>query len=241
MREIIFDTETTGLRPEDGERVIEIGAVELIDRFPTGKTFHVYINPEGRAVHPEALRIHGITDEFLRDKPTFSVIVADFIEFVGDGMLVAHNAGFDMGFINAELARLGQSAIPPSRIIDTLMLARKRHPMGPNSLDALCQRYGINNSHRTYHGALLDSELLAEVYIELNGGRQATLVLDSEPEQSETIDELEPANYERKTRPRTLEPRLSQDDIARHQSMIGALGQDAIWLDWQKTSPDNSE
>jgi DNA polymerase III subunit epsilon len=176
MREIIFDTETTGL-DNKADRVIEIGGVELFNHFPTGRTFHVYINPGDRKVHPDALAIHGITDEFLKDKPGFSDIVGDLREFFDGAKWIAHNATFDMGFINAEFDRLGLPAVPSDMVIDTLALARRKHPMGPNSLDALCRRYGIDNSHRTKHGALLDSELLAEVYIEMLGGRQAALGL----------------------------------------------------------------
>ncbi len=173
MREIVFDTETTGLSPRDGDRIIEIGALELINHFPTGNTFHVFINPGDRKVDPGAFDVHGISNEFLQDKPFFEDIVADFLEFFGVGMLIAHNAGFDMGFVNTELKRLGRPAIINDRVIDSLQIARRKHPAGPNSLDALCSRYNIDNSHRTKHGALLDSELLAEVYLELIGGRQA--------------------------------------------------------------------
>ena len=165
MREIIFDTETTGLDNRE-DRVIEIGGVELENQFPTGRTLHIYINPGNRKVHPDALAIHGITDESLKDKPPFADVVDQILEFFGDARWVAHNATFDMGFINAEFARLGMPPIAIERVTDTLALARRKHPMGPNSLDALCRRYGIDNSHRAKHGALLDSELLAEVYIE---------------------------------------------------------------------------
>src|SRR5918995_4926172 len=178
MREIIFDTETTGLDARD-DRIIEIGGVELVNRFPTGRNFHVFINPQGRDVHPDAQAVHGIGNADLVDKPPFAEIAGQFLEFVDGAKLVAHNAGFDMGFINAELGRLGAPAIAPDRVVDTLALARRKHPMGPNSLDALCRRYGIDNSRRTKHGALLDSELLAEVYIELIGGKQAALILDA--------------------------------------------------------------
>ena len=159
MREIIFDTETTGLDSRN-DRIIEIGGVELLNQFPTGRTFHVYINPDGTKVHPDALAVHGITDEFLADKPKFAAIVEELLAFFEGARWIAHNASFDMGFINAELARLGHGAIPQDRVVDTLALARRKNPMGPNSLDALCRRYGIDNAHRTKHGALLDSELL---------------------------------------------------------------------------------
>jgi DNA polymerase III subunit epsilon len=165
MREIIFDTETTGLDSRE-DRVIEIGGVELENQFPTGRTIHLYINPGARKVHPDALAVHGITDDFLKDKPSFADVVEEIVDFFGDARWVAHNATFDIGFINAEFDRLGLSPIAIDRVTDTLSLARRKHPMGPNSLDALCRRYGVDNSHRAKHGALLDSELLAEVYIE---------------------------------------------------------------------------
>jgi len=228
MREIVFDTETTGLRPEDGERVIEIGAVELENMFPTGRSFHVYINPDGRVVHPDALRVHGITDTFLADKPVFAAILQDFLAFITDANLVAHNAAFDMGFINAELARLKTPPIGPERVVDTLQLARKRHPMGPNSLDALCSRYGIDNSHRTRHGALLDAELLAEVYIEMNGGRQAALVLDSHQARSRS-QASGPIVQQRRQRSQPLADRLDEETIRRHEAFVATLGESAIW------------
>ncbi len=177
MREIVFDTETTGLDSRL-DRVIEIGGIELDNRFPTGRTFHVYLNPQGRQIHPEAQAVHGITDADLAGKPVFAEIADEFVAFIDGAKLVAHNAGFDIAFINAEFARLGHAADRSDRVVDTLALARRKHPMGPNSLDALCRRYGIDNSRRTKHGALLDSELLAEVYIELIGGKQAALGLE---------------------------------------------------------------
>jgi len=233
MREIIFDTETTGLRAEGRDRIIEIGAVELENRFPTGRTFHVYINPEGREVDPEAYRVHGISNADLAGKPVFSQIAADFLAFVGDGLLVAHNAGFDMAFVNAELARIGQPAIAAERVIDTLMLARRRHPMGPNSLDALCQRYGIDNSHRTRHGALLDCELLAEVYIELNGGRQASLLLDAERRVSHGAVAAPETAVPRRQRPAPLPARLSPAELEAHAAFVATLGEKAIWLQYE--------
>jgi DNA polymerase III subunit epsilon len=229
MKEIIFDTETTGLRPEDGERVIEIGAVELENGFPTGRTFHVYINPDGRSVHPDALRVHGITDQFLADKPIFSKIAAGFLAFVENARLIAHNAAFDMGFINAELARLSLPAIASERVIDTLMLARRKHPMGPNSLDALCARYGIDNSHRTKHGALLDAELLAEVYIELNGGKQAALILDSDETAQDTSPDPDVPVSSRRQRPFELPPRIDAETLERHARFVESLGETALW------------
>ena len=239
-REIVFDTETTGLSPADGDRVIEIGAVELENGFPTGRSFHVYINADGRAVHPEALAIHGISDQFLADKPRFAEIAPAFLEFVSDANLVAHNANFDMGFINAELARLGIPAIEPARVTDTLQLARKRHPMGPNSLDALCSRYSVDNSHRTKHGALLDAELLAEVYIEMNGGRQAALVLDATVTVT-GVAVVETVQLEARKRPRPLPSRLSGEELARHAAFVETLGDKAIWKNYAGSKEGLSE
>src|SRR5215213_4339788 len=166
MREIVLDTETTGTDPAAGDRVIEIGCVELVNHVPSGRTYHVYVNPE-RPVSAGALAVHGLTNAFLADKPVFAAIADDLLAFVGDGRLVIHNAGFDVAFLNAEFARTGHPALPLEQVVDTLALARRKHPGASNSLDALCARYGIDNSRRTKHGALLDAEILAEVYIEL--------------------------------------------------------------------------
>ena len=172
-REIVLDTETTGLEPAEGHRIIEIGALEMINHIATGRTYHIHINPE-RAVE-DSVSVHGLTDEFLADKPVFADIVDEFLEFLGDARLVIHNAPFDMGFINAELARLGRDEIPMERAEDTLVMARTKFPGARASLDALCARFGIDNSHRKLHGAMVDTDLLAEVYIELLGGRQPGL------------------------------------------------------------------
>jgi DNA polymerase-3 subunit epsilon len=228
MREIIFDTETTGLDPRE-DRVIEIGGVELDNRFPTGRTFHVYINAQGRPVHPDALAVHGITDAQLADQPTFPQIAEKFLAFVDGADLVAHNAGFDIGFLNAELTRLGLPLLAAERVVDTLALARRKHPMGPNSLDALCRRYGIDNSRRTKHGALLDSELLAEVYIELVGGRQAALVLDAAVE-TVVVATAETAELASRQRPAPLPPRLTEAERDAHARLVASLGEKAIWL-----------
>lgn len=227
MREIIFDTETTGLENKV-DRVIEIGGIELLNHFPTGRTFHVYINPGDRKVHPDALAIHGITDEFLKDKPGFAEIVEELTAFFDGARWVAHNATFDMGFINAELARLDRAPVSPDLVIDTLSMARRKHPMGPNSLDALCRRYGIDNTHRTKHGALLDSELLAEVYIEMIGGRQAALGLTTQEarERSEEPDDLVVLP---RARPAPLRPRLAESDIAAHIALVETMGAKSIW------------
>lgn len=226
MREIVFDTETTGLNPRE-DRIIEIGGLELVNRFPSGRTFHVYLNPQGRSVHPEAQAVHGISDADLADKPAFHEIAGEFLEFVAGAKLVAHNATFDMGFINAELARIGEAAIASDRVIDTLMLARRKHPMGPNSLDALCRRYGVDNSRRTFHGALLDAELLAEVYAELMGGRQAALGLEVSVAMEsgmaqESADEAFVFSRERR-------PLLTDAEREAHEALVARLGEIALW------------
>ncbi|MCY1665367.1 DNA polymerase III subunit epsilon [Rhizobium sp. SL86] len=227
MREIIFDTETTGL-DNRSDRVIEIGGIELLNHFPTGRTFHVYINPGDRKVHPDALAVHGITDEFLKDKPSFAEIADDLQAFFDGAKWIAHNATFDMGFINAEFARLGLPPVPQEQVVDTLSMARRKHPMGPNTLDALCRRYGIDNSHRTKHGALLDSELLAEVYIEMIGGRQAALGLGG-TERVTTVVEVEEVEIVALSRPRPLAPRLTPEEVEAHQTMVKSMGDKAIW------------
>lgn len=227
MREIVFDTETTGLDPYQ-DRVIELGGIELSKRFPTGRVFHYYLNPQGREINAEAQAVHGITAADLADKPRFDDIAEDFLSFIDGARLVAHNANFDIGFINAELDRLGQPLVTSDRVVDTLALARRKHPMGPNSLDALCRRYGIDNSHRTRHGALLDSELLAEVYVELVGGRQASLVLETVIETQQRID-VEVAVISIGARPRPLAPRLTAEELVAHAALVSQLGEAAIW------------
>lgn len=179
MREIVLDTETTGMDPLKGDKLVEIGCVELENHLATGKTFHIYINPE-RDIPPEATAVHGITDEFVKDKPTFGEIVGDFLDFVGDSRLVIHNAEFDVKFLNAELKTFGFPSLDNRRVLDTLKMAREKFPGSPANLDALCRRFGIDNSNRTLHGALLDSQLLAEVYLELLGGRQQGLAIHQE-------------------------------------------------------------
>jgi DNA polymerase-3 subunit epsilon len=229
MREIVFDTETTGLDWRD-ERIIELGGVELINRFPTGRTFHRYINPQGRQINVEAQAVHGISAADLADKPTFADIAEEFMAFVDGAHLVAHNAGFDMAFINAELGRLGHPGVEQNRVIDTLAIAKRKHPMGPNSLDALCRRYGIDNSHRTKHGALLDSELLAEVYIELIGGKQAALGLDTFVSGQSAAIEITTVEIVIRQRPAPLSPRLSEAELAAHSLLVRDLGDKALWL-----------
>ena len=179
MRQIVLDTETTGMPVKDGHRIIEIGAVEIINRRLTGNNYHQYINPE-RAMPNEAFEVHGLGDDFLRDKPVFALIAQDFLDFIGDAKLVIHNAAFDMKFLNAELGWVKKQALPWERAIDTLAIARKNFPGSPASLDALCKRFNVDNSHREKHGALLDSEILAEVYLHLLGGRQQTLIKEQE-------------------------------------------------------------
>jgi len=228
MREIVFDTETTGLDPNE-DRIIELGCVELDNRFPTGRTFHHFINPQGRRIHADAQAVHGISDADLADKPTFAEILDEFLDFIDGAKLVAHNANFDIGFINAELARLGQPIIDPSRIVDTLAVAKRKHPMGPNSLDALCRRYGIDNSHRTKHGALLDAELLADVYIELVGGKQPALGLEPVVEQVVNAGVANSVSTVIGARPAPLPPRISDEERAAHEALVAELGEGAIW------------
>jgi DNA polymerase III subunit epsilon len=229
MREIIFDTETTGL-DKSSDRVIEIGAVELANRFLTGKRFHVFINPQGKQVHPDAEKVHGISNAQLLDKPVFADIADDFLNFIDGAKLVAHNASFDTDFINAEFARLELPLVEPSIVVDTLQLARRKHPMGPNSLDGLCKRYNVDNSHRTLHGALLDAELLAEVYLELTGSRQAALGFGSASEVSDGRTDTGQKASRIDPRPEPLPPRLTEAEIAAHGQMVAKLGSAALWL-----------
>jgi DNA polymerase III subunit epsilon len=225
MREIVLDTETTGLDPADGHRVLEIGCVEIVHQSLTGRVFHVLINPE-RDVPEEAARVHGHTAETLRDKPAFGGVVDDFLAFIGDSNLVIHNAEFDMRFMNAELTRLGRAAIGMERVVDTLAIARKKHPGQPNSLDALCDRYRIDRSRRTRHGALLDAEILVEVYCELMGGRQRSLAFGDAGALAGLHDLLVPARSEpRPPRQSWLEPEAA----AAHARYIETLIVEAIW------------
>jgi DNA polymerase-3 subunit epsilon len=223
MREIVLDTETTGLDPRNGDRIVEIGGVELLNHIPTGRTIHLYINPE-RDMPAEAFAVHGLSTEFLADKPRFADVAATLLDFIADARLVIHNASFDLAFLNAELSRCGLPPIPFERAVDTLMLARRRNPGAPNSLDALCQRYGIDNSRREKHGALLDSELLAEVYIELLGGRQARLELV----ETEQAGAMSAAMV--RPRPQPLPPRITAAEIEAHAAFVSSLGGEAIWL-----------
>ena len=231
QREIVLDTETTGLDAKNGDRLIEVGCVELYNRIPTGREFHAFINPDGQPVHPEAEAVHGISGEFLADKPVFRDVVGGFLEFIGDDQLVIHNAPFDVGFINMELGRLDMPQIIMDRVVDTLALARRKHPAGPNTLDALCKRYGIDNSVRTKHGAIVDSLLLAEVYVELLGERQADLGLASASGQQRAGGQAVKAME----RPRPLPSRLTAEDIAAHEAFVETLGEKAIWMTYKST------
>lgn len=223
MREIVIDTETTGLDPELGDRIVEIGAVELVNQMPTGRTFHVYVNPQ-RDMPQEAFAVHGLSATFLADKPVFAAVAADFAAFVGDAKLVIHNAAFDMKFINAELGWAGRSLIPVARAVDTLDIARRRFPGAQNTLDALCRRFGVDNSAREKHGALLDSELLAEVYLELMGGRQPDFAL--------TVVAAgggDSAAWTPPPRTRPLTPRITAAEAEAHARFVAELGPDALW------------
>jgi DNA polymerase-3 subunit epsilon len=230
MREIVLDTETTGFEPSEGHRIVEIGAVELENHIPTGRTFHVYLNPD-RPMPKEAFEVHGLGDDFLRDKPRFAEVAADFLAFVGDARLVIHNAAFDMKFLNAELTALGHARLPDSRALDTLLLARQKFPGAPASLDALCRRFGVDNSAREKHGALLDSEILAEVYLELIGGRQPGLVLapagPARPGATRGPDA--PSDWRPRPRPAPLAPRLTEEEAAAHAALVARMGDGAIW------------
>ncbi|HKH65898.1 MAG TPA: DNA polymerase III subunit epsilon, partial [Reyranella sp.] len=228
MREIVLDTETTGLDPLAGHRVVEVGCIELVNTVATGKTFHAYFNPE-MIMPAGAQDIHGLSDEFLADKSLFADKVEEFLEFVGDAQLVIHNAQFDIGFLNAELERVGKGLVARERLIDTLLLARRKHPAGPNRLDDLCGRYGIDNSRRTKHGALLDAELLAEVYLELIGARQAQLILVETGGVAAAAGAIVVAV---RARPQPLPPRLTEGERAAHLAFVASLGEGAIWRDY---------
>ena len=233
LREIVLDTETTGLDAARGDRLVELGCVEIFNRVPTGVEFHRFINPETRDVHPDAERIHGIKTSFLKDKPLFKAVAGDFLEFIGDATLVIHNANFDIGFINMELERLKMTTLEMSRVVDTLQLARRKHPAGPNSLDALCKRYGIDMSKRTKHGAIVDSLLLADVYVELLGERQASLGLGAVGAAGRGAGVAARGAGRAtaaKVRPRVLPPVLTAEDEAAHAEFVKTLGGNAVWL-----------
>ncbi len=240
MREIVLDTETTGFDPESGDRIVEIGAIELYNHMPTGRTYHQYINPE-RGMPDEAFGVHGIGPDLLaaprpprpgevtlKDKPMFRDVVHAFVEFIGDAKLVIHNAAFDMKFLNAELGWLSLPQLPWAQAVDTLTMARQKFPGSPASLDALCRRFGIDNTARTLHGALLDSEILAEVYLELIGGRQPDLVLSSSHVSHQVASCLD-ANWRPGPRPRPLPARLSAKESAAHSAFVEQMGDAALW------------
>ncbi|MEM9010122.1 MAG: DNA polymerase III subunit epsilon [Pseudomonadota bacterium] len=227
MREIVLDTETTGLDPATGDRIIEIGAVELFNHLPTGESFHRYLNPD-RSVSDGAVAVHGLTDAFLADKPRFAEVADDFLSFIGEAKLVIHNAAFDMGFLNAELARLDRTPLRDEQAIDTLEIARRRYPGARNSLDALCARFGVDNSAREKHGALLDAEILAHVYLELVGGRQPGLELASN--RGTTVStSSNPGDWQPPVRPRALPERLTAEERAAHAAMLAELGTPSTW------------
>ena len=228
MREIVLDTETTGLDPAQGHRLVEIGCIELLNRIPTGATFHSYLNPE-REVPAEAFAIHGLSSDFLKGHKRFVEIVDDFLAFIGEAPLVIHNAGFDHAFLCAELKRIERALIARERLVDTLLLARRKHPAGPNRLDDLCARYGIDNSRRSKHGALLDAEILAEVYLELIGARQAQLGLAETVERRGTGGDDIVARRERSV---PLESRLSEAERAAHRQFVASLGETALWRNY---------
>ena len=226
MREIVLDTETTGLDPFDGHRVVEVGCIELINGIPTGRVWHCHLNPE-REVPYAAFEVHGLSTEFLRDKPRFAELADDMLSFIEGAMLVMHNAAFDFGFLNAELDKLARPLLRWDRVVDTLALARRRHPGAPCSLDALCKRYGVDLSERETHSALLDCRLLAAVYVELVGGHQARLDFAVNGAQSVLLRANEEAI---RPRPRPLAPRLTAAEIEAHRAFVATLGTDALWL-----------
>jgi DNA polymerase-3 subunit epsilon len=226
MREIVLDTETTGFDPETGDRIVEIGGVELHNHVPTGRVYHQYINPQ-RSMPQGAFEVHGLGDEFLADKPLFSNIAHEFLDFVGDAHLVIHNAAFDMKFLNAELTWLKMPLIPWERAIDTLAIARKKFPGSPASLDALCRRFGVDNSSREKHGALLDSEILAEVYLELIGGRQPDFMLSATNTRSGKTGQS--GSNAPRQRPQKLPPRITEAEAKAHAAFVTALGEESLW------------
>lgn len=229
MREIVLDTETTGFEPADGHRIVEIGAVELFNHLPTGNTYHQYLNPE-RSMPKEAFEVHGLGDDFLRDKPLFRAIGQAFLDFIADAPLIIHNAAFDMKFLNAELKAAGFLALPYGRAKDTLAMAKQKYPGSPASLDALCRRFGVDNSGRQKHGALLDSEILAEVYLELIGGRQPDFGLSAAAQQATSGVTAVNSGWRPKPRTTPLASRVTQTEAAAHADFVEKIGANAIWL-----------
>jgi len=236
VREIVLDTETTGLSPADGHRLLEIGAVEIVDQALTGKIFHQLVNPE-RDVPEDAARVHGHTVAVLKDMPVFANIVDEFLAFIGDARLVIHNAEFDMRFLNAEFTRLGREPIGLDRVVDTLALARKKHPGQPNSLDALCDRYSIDRSRRVKHGALLDAQILVEIYRELTGGRQRSLSFDEQNKKNRPVFLVPSSRIE--SRPRRAS-HIGPEEIAAHAEHVSALGAGALWLHYESSPAEIS-
>ena len=226
MREIVLDTETTGFEPSEGDRIVEIGCVELFNHLPTGRVYHQYINPE-RAMPEAAFAVHGLGDEFLLDHPVFRDIAQGFLDFIADGQLVIHNASFDMKFLNAELGWAGKPILAMSQSLDTLAIARRKFPGSPASLDALCRRFGIDNSAREKHGALLDSEILAEVYLELIGGRQPDFALNTQGQSADQGQDTK--SWRPRPRPTPLPARLTENEAAAHDKFIEDLGDGAVW------------
>lgn len=228
MREIALDTETTGLSPDEGHRVVEIGCVELMNHVPTGRTYHQYLNPE-RDMPAEAFAVHGLSAERLSREPVFASVVDEFLAFIGDARLVIHNAAFDLKFLNAELSACGRPVFGPDRAVDTLDIARRRFPGAQASLDALCRRFGVDNSRRELHGALLDSEILAEVYLELIGGRQPELAGAVSGGRRAGGDAAALSGWTPPPRPRPLAPLLTEGERAAHAAFVEELGEDAVW------------
>jgi DNA polymerase-3 subunit epsilon len=227
LREIALDTETTGTDANNGDRIVELGCVELVNHLPTGRSFHSYLNPQ-RPMSAGAFNVHGLSDAFLADKPLFADIAGAFLDFIGESRLVIHNAPFDLGFLNAELVRIERRPLLAGRVLDTLAMARRKHPGASNSLDALCQRYGIDNSRRTRHGALLDAEILAEVYIELIGGRQADLALavaGASPATPSASGIASPPS----ARPGPLASRLTLEALAQHEAFVARMPEGGLW------------
>ncbi len=235
LREIVFDTETTGLSPENGDKLVEIGAVELINHIPTGKTYHQYINPE-RNVPEEVVAVHGLTEDFLKNYPVFADIAQDFVDFVGDdGLLVAHNASFDIKFINYELRKIGKKEYSWDKVVDTLEIARQKFPGSKNNLDALCKRFNIDNSHRTKHGALLDAELLADVYLELLGGAEPSMLQNSDIMNSaKTMENIKSFTPERKMRELRVF-NITPEEETEHNEFLKNKLKNALWLSDENT------
>lgn len=229
MRELVLDTETTGFEPSEGHRIVEIGIVEIVNLMPTGRTWHKYFNPQ-RPMPAEAFAVHGLGDDFLADKPQFAQLAQEFLDFVADAPLVIHNAAFDMKFLNAELRGVGLPELPNARAVDTLVIARKKFPGSPASLDALCRRFGIDNSSRTLHGALLDSQILAEVYLELQGGQQPDFAL-AHAASSQAVGGGAAGPARKRARP--LVSRLTEAEAEAHAAFVAKLGDAAIWKKYQ--------